>query len=60
MESKVDKAAKEQQEKSAFACEVCKSNYGHDEAKILKWSCCGHEMTKLEVLYRSEPSPSGS
>jgi len=42
-----------------YACEVCKSKYGHEKAKILNWTCCGHKMTRLEVLYRSEPSPSG-
>ncbi|NIV69858.1 MAG: hypothetical protein GWN41_06940, partial [Phycisphaerae bacterium] len=60
METRVDVAAKEQQDHSAFACDTCKSDYGHDEAKILTWTCCGHEMTRLEVLYRSEPSPFGA
>lgn len=49
-----------EQEKHEYFCEVCKTKYGHDQAKILKWACCGHDMTRLEVLYRSEPSPTGA
>lgn len=60
METRIDTATKEQQEHSAFACETCNTKYGHDDAKIVNWTCCGHEMTRLEVLYRSEPSPFGA
>lgn len=55
-----EKTGEEKTEKAEYACEVCKSKYGHEEAKILNWACCGHKMTRLEVLYRSEPSPSGA
>lgn len=43
-----------------FFCETCKSKYGHDKAALINFACCGHNLTKLEALYRSEPSPSGA
>jgi len=60
METEVDKASKELDEHSAFSCVTCEKTYRHDEAAILKWACCGHKMTKLEVLYESDASPTGA
>ena len=60
MESKVDKASKDLEGHSAFTCETCDKTYRHDEAAILKWACCGHKMTRLEVLYESGASPTGA
>ncbi len=59
-ESMTEQSGGTSEEKKDYACEVCKSKYGHEQAKVLNWACCGHKMTRLETLYRSEPSPSGS
>ena len=50
----------EKKEKKEYThyCEVCKSKYGHENAQIQKF-CCDHKLTPIEVLYRSDPSPSG-
>jgi transcription initiation factor IIE alpha subunit len=40
-------ADKEQQEKSAFICESCKTKYSKNEAKQKGQSCCGRSMKEL-------------
>lgn len=40
-------AAKEQQDKSAFVCESCKTEYNRDEAKKKGNTCCGRTMKEL-------------
>lgn len=55
--TKQDDEKKEKKEYTHY-CEVCKSKYGHENAQIQKF-CCDHKLTPIEVLYRSDPSPSG-
>ncbi len=40
-------ADKEQQDKSAFVCESCKTRYSSDEAKSKDMACCGRTMSEL-------------
>jgi hypothetical protein len=40
-------AEKEQQSKSAFVCESCKTRYGKKQAEEKDYACCGRSMKEL-------------
>ncbi|MBE0596452.1 MAG: hypothetical protein IH614_04200 [Desulfuromonadales bacterium] len=45
--------------KPGFMCEVCRCRYPRAEAEKLSYLHCGRKMTQMEVIYMSDPSPSG-
>lgn len=49
---------KEVREKYSYHCEVCETKYTEEEGKVKK-ICCDRNLTPLQDLYRSDPSPSG-
>lgn len=56
MEKQVDP----KQTRPAYKCKTCNKEYMEAEADELMKMCCGKNMTKLEIAYRSSPSPTGA
>ena len=45
--------------KQKFMCEVCRCAVTREEADKKGYLHCGRKMTPMEVVYMSDPSPSG-
>jgi actin-related protein len=43
----------------SYHCEVCKKKYSEEDARAVKGICCKTDLTLLQDLYRSDPSPTG-
>jgi hypothetical protein len=42
-----------------YLCEVCRCRVPRAEAEKKGYLHCGRKMTEMEVIYMSDPSPSG-
>ncbi len=42
-----------------YYCEICRCRVSRAEADRISYSHCGRKMTEMEVIYMSDPSPSG-
>ncbi len=42
-----------------YYCEVCRCKISREEAEKTSYAHCGRKMTQMEVIYMSDPSPSG-
>lgn len=46
-------------EKGGYMCELCRCRISKEEAKHTDYLHCGRKMSEMEVIYMSDPSPSG-
>jgi hypothetical protein len=54
-----DKSAKPAKSKAGYMCEVCRCKVSQVDADKTDYLHCGRKMTPMEVIYMSDPSPSG-
>lgn len=61
METRLDKASKEQQDRSAFECETCDIRYGHTHdpktGEVRRTE--DEKLRNLEEISKHDPSPFG-
>lgn len=51
--------AENKKKQPRYMCEVCRCKVSKEEAENTSYFHCGRKMTEMEVIYMSDPSPSG-
>jgi hypothetical protein len=54
-----DRPDKTKRKPGSYMCEVCRCKVTKEEAEHTSYLHCGRKMTEMEVIYMSDPSPSG-
>jgi transcription initiation factor IIE alpha subunit len=56
----MDKSGTTKEKKQpGYMCELCRCRVPKEEATKIDYFHCGRKMTEMEVIYMSDPSPSG-